>query len=132
MTNIDEKMKGLHETFNRKQQRLQSDIEAWSKLVETENDPFKRLVEKAFRQEAIRMQDIFSLLENAFTATTILKNQIDDTSSIAQEQGKINLEGDVADLKARFDKTFVTLEDVIKKINERDNRESENDRPFYG
>jgi hypothetical protein len=54
-------------------------------------------------------------LENAFTATTIFKNQIDDTLSIAQDRGKINLEGDVADLKARFDKTFGTLEDVIKK-----------------
>jgi len=106
MTNVDERMKALSETFKRKQQRLKSDIDSWSNLIETEEDSFKRLVEKAFRQEAIRMQDIFSLLENAFTATTILKNQIDDTLSIAQDRGKTNLEQDVEDLKERFNRTL--------------------------
>jgi hypothetical protein len=93
--------------------------EVWSNLIETEEDSFKRLVEKGFRQEAIRMQDIFSLLENAFTATTILKNQIDDTLSIAQDRGKTNLEQDVVDLKERFNRTLGSLDEVIKKINER-------------
>jgi hypothetical protein len=131
MTNVDERMKALSETFKRKQQRLKSDIDSWSNLIETEEDSFKRLVEKAFRQEAIRMQDIFSLLENAFTATTILKNQIDDTLSIAQDRGKTNLEQDVVDLKERFNRTLGSLDEVIKKINERDSKE-ERDQPFYG
>ena len=122
----------MSETFRRKHERLDQDIKVWEQASADEKDSFRHLVERAFRQQAIRMKDIFSLQEAAFKAITNLKNQID---AIRPEvQGKDNLEQEVIRLKQDFDRTLAPLNDIIKKINDRDAKEDEKsgDNPFYG